>query len=82
MQTFLVLYTIYSFIGFFYLRSYIIECSELNVEPFGGKLWKQMIYFFICGGFTTLILLISAIVMIFHSIYLIFKFFKDDEHKK
>lgn len=82
MQTFLFLYIIYSVIGFCYLRSYIKECSEMSVEPFGGKLWKQILYFFVCGGFTTLILIISMIIMILHSIYLAIKFFKDNEHKK
>lgn len=78
----LFLYTLYSAVGFYYLRSYVVACAESRTEPFNGNLIKQIFFYLLCGGFTTIILMLAVLISLLNLGYLVIKFFKDDEHKK
>ena len=65
---YVLLYIVYSTIGFLFLRDYTKKCYMANLEPFEGSVLKFFMMSFLCGGITTIIIIVSFFWAFFEAI--------------
>jgi tryptophan-rich sensory protein len=66
-MTYFLMYLVYSIAGFLFLRDYSKKCIAVNIVPFNGSILKFIIMSFICGGITSILLVVSLIWSIFET---------------
>ena len=58
-------YLIISGYGLYEMRKYSTACSQAGVTAFGNSVWKVTLACLACGLFTTIVLVMAAIGMVF-----------------
>jgi hypothetical protein len=61
----ILFYLILSVYGFYEIRKYVLKCKDYKIDAFDNSVLKAVFMCLVCGIFTTLVLILGTIQIIY-----------------